>query len=76
MAPERPDAPAVTDKLVEILLVEDSPSDVQLTLHALARNNLANRIHVVRDGAEALDFLFGTGPYTGRTQRNPRLAGG
>jgi len=73
MALELPDSTAVNDKLVEILLVEDSPSDVQLTLHALARNNLANRIHVVRDGAEALDFLFSTGPYAERTQRNPRV---
>jgi two-component system response regulator len=61
------------DKLVEILLVEDNPSDVQLTLHALARNKLANQIHVVRDGVEALDFLFSTGPYAERTQRNPRV---
>jgi two-component system response regulator len=63
----------VGDKLVEILLVEDNPSDVQLTLHALARNKLANQIHVVRDGVEALDFLFSTGPYAQRTQRNPRV---
>src|SRR5229473_1422418 len=72
-APEPPDSLAVNDRLVEILLVEDSPSDVQLTLHALERNNLANRIHVVRDGAEALDFLFNTGPYAERTPRNPRV---
>jgi two-component system response regulator len=51
MAPELPDTLAMDDRLVEILLVEDSPSDIQLTLHALERNNLANRIHVVRDGA-------------------------
>ncbi len=51
---------------VEILLVEDNPSDVQLTLHALGRHNLSNRIHVVRDGEEALDYLFGTGTYAGR----------
>jgi two-component system response regulator len=73
MAPGPHDAPVVTDRLVEILLVEDSPSDVQLTLHALGRNNLANQIHVVRDGAEALDFLFSTGPYAHRTQHNPRV---
>jgi two-component system, response regulator len=46
---------------VEILLVEDNPNDVELTLHALKRNNLANRIEVVRDGAEALEFVFATG---------------
>jgi two-component system response regulator len=44
---------------VDILLVEDNPSDVELTLHAFEKNRLANRIHVVRDGQEALDFLFG-----------------
>ena len=43
---------------IEILLVEDNPNDVELTLHALRREKLANRIHVVRDGEEALDFLF------------------
>ena len=73
MAPGLPDAVAVNDRLVEILLVEDSPSDIQLTLHALARNNLANRIHVVRDGAEALDYLFSTGAYAERAPRNPRV---
>ncbi len=49
--------------LVEILLVEDNPNDVELTLHALTKYNLGNHIEVVRDGAEALDFLFG-GPAT------------
>ncbi len=44
---------------VELLLVEDNPSDVELTLHALGKHNLANRIRVMRDGAEALEFLFG-----------------
>ena len=51
---------------VEILLVEDNPNDVELTLHALQRHNLANRIHVVRDGEEALDFLFCRGAYQSR----------
>ena len=46
------------DKTVEILLVEDNPDDVELTLHALRKNNLANQIHVARDGEEALAFLF------------------
>jgi two-component system response regulator len=44
---------------VEILLVEDNPSDLELTLHALKRHNLANHIQVARDGVEALDFIFG-----------------
>lgn len=46
---------------VELLLVEDSASDEELTLHVLKKYNLANRIQVVRDGAEALEFLFGNG---------------
>jgi two-component system response regulator len=45
---------------IELLLVEDNPSDEELTLHVLQKNNLANRIQVVRDGAEALEFLFGS----------------
>jgi len=44
---------------VEILLVEDNPDDIELTLRALTRHNLDNRVHVARDGAEALDFLLG-----------------
>lgn len=56
----------MTQQPVEILLVEDNPNDVELTLHALKKHNLANRIHVVRDGAEALDFIFGSGAYAGR----------
>ena len=46
------------DLAVDLLLVEDNPSDVELTLHVLKRHNFANRIKVVRDGAEALDFIF------------------
>jgi two-component system response regulator len=53
-------------QLVEILLIEDNPNDVELTLHALRKNNLANYIHVVRDGAEALEYLFCTGAHAGR----------
>ena len=51
---------------VEILLVEDNPNDVELTLHAFKKHNLANHIKVVRDGAEALDYLFATGVFAGR----------
>jgi len=51
---------------VEILLVEDNPNDVELTLRALKKRNLANKVHVVRDGAEALEFIFGTGTYAER----------
>jgi two-component system response regulator len=46
----------------DILLVEDNPADAELTLHALRKNNLANTIHVARDGEEALNFLFSKGP--------------
>ena len=51
---------------VEILLVEDSATDAEMTLRALRRNNLANRVHWVKDGAEALDFLYRTGAYAAR----------
>ena len=49
----------MTPKQVEILLVEDNEDDIELTLHALRKERLANSIEVVRDGEEALDFLFG-----------------
>ncbi len=48
----------MTDDPVEILLVEDNPSDLELTMHGLKKHRLANRIEIVRDGQEALDFLF------------------
>ena len=49
-----------------ILLVEDNPKDEMLTLRALRKNHLVNKIDVVRDGAEALDYLFGVGDHAGR----------
>jgi two-component system, response regulator len=49
-----------------VLLVEDNPNDEMLTLRAFKRSNIANRIVVVRDGAEALDYLFGVGSHAGR----------
>ena len=49
-----------------ILLVEDNPDDEALTLRALKKNKIANQIIVARDGAEALDYMFGTGSYAGR----------
>jgi two-component system response regulator len=58
------------DKPVEILLVEDNPNVVELTLHAFEKNNISNPIHVVRDGAEALEFIFATGAYAGRKVEN------
>ena len=56
---------------VEILLVEDNPNDVELTLHALKRHNLANRVEVLRDGAEALEYIFCTGAYAARAIEAP-----
>jgi CheY-like chemotaxis protein len=55
---------------VEILLVEDNPNDVELTLQALRASHLANEIKVVRDGAEALDFIMCRGPYADRDINN------
>jgi two-component system response regulator len=60
----------MTEKPVEILLVEDNPNDVELTLLALNDNNLTNPVHIVRDGAEALEFIFATGAYAGRNVNN------
>jgi CheY-like chemotaxis protein len=58
----------------EILLVEDNPDDEALTLRALRQHNIRNEVVVARNGAEALDYLFGTGAYTGRDMnRVPEL---
>lgn len=54
-----------------ILLVEDSPNDIELTLSALARHNLANEVVVVRDGEEALDYLYRRGTFKLRASGNP-----
>jgi CheY-like chemotaxis protein len=61
------------DNAVEILLVEDNPADVELTLDALRVSKLLNNIQVVRDGSEAIDFLFCTGEYANRPRYNPKL---
>lgn len=55
-----------TSTIVEILLVEDSPEDLEMTLRALRNINLGNAIQVARDGAEALDFIFCEGGFAGR----------
>jgi CheY-like chemotaxis protein len=59
------------DKAVEILLVEDNPTDAELTTEALRDGNLANHLVWVKDGAEALDFVFGRGKYSGRQVDDP-----
>jgi two-component system, response regulator len=55
---------------VEILLVEDNPYDVELTLTALKENNFTNKVHVLNDGAEALEFIFATGVHSERNIKN------
>jgi CheY-like chemotaxis protein len=57
----------------KILLVEDDPHDVELTLSALTENHLTNEIAVARDGAEALDYLYRRGAYQLREARNPAV---
>jgi len=52
-----------------ILLVEDNPDDVDLTLRALKKNNISNRVIVAKDGVEALDYLHGTGMHAGRNTK-------
>lgn len=56
---------------VEILLAEDNPHDAELTIRALKKHNLSNRLVHVKDGAEALDFLFARGKYEGREIDSP-----
>jgi two-component system response regulator len=59
---------------VEILLAEDNANDAEMTLRALRGKNLANKVHWVKDGAEALDFMFRTGAYAGRPEAaTPKL---
>jgi CheY-like chemotaxis protein len=58
---------------VEILLVEDSAADARLTLRALEQQNIANRVTWLKDGAEALDFIFSRGAYAGRRNHMPKL---
>ena len=59
---------------VTILLVEDNPDDEALTLRALKKNSIGNKVYIARDGIEALDFLFCTGPYADRDPHDmPKL---
>lgn len=59
---------------VEILLVEDNPHDEEMTIRALRKHKLTNKVHVVRDGEQALDFIFSTGAYADRSAMSgPKL---
>ena len=61
------------NKLKRILLVEDNPNDVELTLKGLKEHNLANEVIVARDGVEALDYLYRRGQFADRSQGNPAV---
>lgn len=61
----------MTDQGTEILLIEDNPDDAELAMHALRRENIANRIEIARDGEEALDFLFCRGRHAHRAFTQP-----
>jgi two-component system response regulator len=64
----------MTDQRADILLVEDNPNDVKLTLHAFKMANLANTVHIARDGVEALEYLFGVnGTADQQLQERPKL---
>jgi CheY-like chemotaxis protein len=64
----------MTTRSVEILLVEDNPDDVELTLHALRQENLVNNVEIARDGEEALDYIFCRGRHAGREfNHQPRV---
>lgn len=59
---------------IEILFIEDNVADAEMTIRTLKRNRIANHIVHLRDGAAALDFIFGTGEYTSRnTQNKPKI---
>jgi two-component system response regulator len=61
----------MNSEVVDILLVDDSQDDIDLTLHALRTEKLANHVFIARDGEEALDFLFCSGPHSQRSFENP-----
>ncbi len=58
---------------LDIILIEDNPADVELTLRALKRNRISNRIIVLKDGEEALDFFFARSSYKNRPDQQPKL---
>jgi two-component system response regulator len=61
------------DEVVEILVVEDNATDLEMTMRALKKHHLANRVLAVRDGEEALDYVFARGKFEGRANRHPRV---
>ncbi len=61
------------DNIVEILLIEDNPHEAELVIRSLKKNNLANRLLHIDDGADALDFIFAQGKFSQRQDLNPRL---
>jgi two-component system response regulator len=61
----------MTPAPIDILLAEDNAEDAEMTMRALRRNNLVNQLHWVKDGAEALDYLFRSGAYAGRDAARP-----
>ena len=63
----------MSDEIVDILLVEDNPSDAELAIHALKTANLANHLEWVKDGEAALDFLFCRGAFATRTNHMPKV---
>jgi len=63
----------VIKHFITILLVEDNPDDVELTIHALEKNNITNPVKIVRDGQEALDYLFYKGKYANSKHDLPNL---
>lgn len=60
-------------KIIDILLIEDNPDDAELTRQAFRRAKVANHLHVATDGAEALDYVFGTGTFEHRHPKKPQL---
>ena len=60
----------MTETVIDVLLVEDNPDDAALTLRSLKKHNLADRVIVMQDGQEALDYIFGTGTYAARKVEN------
>ncbi len=63
----------MVDSDAEVLLVEDNPNDEMLALHAFKRHDIAKNVYVVRDGAEALEYLFCTGAFANRRNENPKV---